>query len=101
MYFKEVGYFCKKIPGKVDELHRPVISFEETKVFCNVKSVGMSEFYQAQVAGFKPELKIEVKQYNGCDHFKLNDKLYKIIRTFNKGGDVTELTLTSSLNDDE
>lgn len=101
MYFKDVGYLCKKIPGKVDKLHRPVVEFEKEKVFCNIKSIGQSEFYQAQVAGLKPEIKVEVRSYNGADHFELNDKLYKILRTYTKGGDVIELTLTSLLNENE
>lgn len=97
MYFKDIGYLLKE-ESITDKLHRPKISYTESKVFCNIKSITQSEFYQAQVAGLKPEIKIEVK---GCDltdvtHFKLNNKIYKILRLYPKA-DITEIILTSTL----
>ncbi len=99
MYWKNVGYLCKEISG-LDELHRPSISYTESKVFCNIKSITQSEFYQAQTVGLKPELKVEVKKYNDEDHFRYNGKLYKILRTYVKN-DITELVLTSMVVENE
>lgn len=95
MFFKDVGYVMREVPG-LDEMHRPKVSYTEEQVFCNVKSIGQSEFYQAQTAGLKPEIKIEVKlvDLNGATHFKYNNTIYKILRTYKKE-DITELTLTS------
>lgn len=95
MYWKNVGFLLKETTTE-DELHRPKISYEEIKIFCNIKSIGQSEFYQSQVVGLKPEIKVEVKSKPNSDitHFKYNNKIYKILRTYEKQ-DITELTLTS------
>ena len=97
MMWKDVCYLLKE-KNTLDELNRPKIQYEEIKAYCNVKSVGQSEFYQAQVAGLKPEMKIELKliDLNGITHIKLNSKLYKILRTFKKE-DVIEIVLVSTL----
>ncbi len=97
MYFKDVGYLC--IENKIlDKHNRPKISYTEEQVYCNIKSIGLTEFYQAQSVGLKPELKIEIRFANldGVTHFKYNDKLYKIIRT-NKKEDLVELVITSTI----
>lgn len=95
MFYKDIGYLAKEVTI-LDELHRPKATYQYSKVFCNVKSIGQSEFYQAQAAGFKPEIKIELKLINieGVTHFKLNNVLYKILRSY-KLEDKIELTLTS------
>lgn len=95
MYFKDIGYLCKE-QTTLDKNKRPKISYEESKVFCNVKSIGMMEFYQAQSVGLKPELKFEVKlaDLQNATHFKYNNKLYKILR-INQKEDITEVIVTS------
>lgn len=102
MYWKDVGYILKE-KKSVDELHRPKITYSEKKVFCNIKSIGQSEFYQAQVAGLKPEIKVEVKLQDVLDnatHFKIKGEIYKILRTY-KLQDKTEITLTSMVVNNE
>lgn len=99
MYFKDVGYLLKEETIS-DKLNRPKVSYIESKVFCNIKSITSSEFYQAQSVGLKPEIKIEVKCANLEDvtHFKLYDKIYKVIRLYPKE-DITEIVLTSMVID--
>lgn len=93
--FKDVGYLMKETET-LDALHRPRVLYEETLVYCNIKSIGQSEFYQASSVGYKPELKIECKLVDLTDvtHFKYNDRVYKILRTYRKE-DITEITLTA------
>lgn len=95
MYFKDVGYLCKEI-STVDKNKRPKISYDEKIVYCNIKSIGLTEFYQAQSVGLKPEVKIECKLVNleGITHFKYDNRLYKILR-INKKEDLTEIILSS------
>ena len=71
-------------------------------IYCNVKSIGLTEFYQAQSVGLKPELKIEARliDLDGATHFKYNNKLYKILR-INKKEDSIELILTSIIINNE
>lgn len=99
--FKDIGYLLKE-ESILDKLNRPKISYQETKVFCNIKSITQSEFYQAQVVGLKPEIKIEVKCTDLTDitHFKLNDKIYKILRLYPKE-DIVEIVLTSMVINNE
>ena len=73
----------------------------ETEVFCNILSIGQSEFYQAMATGFKPELKLEIyeAEYSGEKTIKVNNKTYDVIRTFRtKNGETLEITLGSDIN---
>lgn len=101
MFFKDIGYLCKE-KRTLDKNRRPKISYEDEKIYCNVKSIGLTEFYQAQSVGLKPEIKIEARLVNidGATHFKYNNKLYKILRT-NKKEDYIELILTSIIVNNE
>lgn len=101
MFFKDVGYLCKE-KMTLDKHNRPKISYEDKIIYCNVKSIGLTEFYQAQSVGLKPELKIEARliDLDGATHFKYNNKLYKILRT-NKKEDSIELVLTSMIINNE
>lgn len=95
MFWKDIGYLLREIKT-IDAKHRPKVKYEEVKVFCNVKSIGQSEFYQAQVAGLKPEIKVELKLVDLTDvtHFKYKDEIFKILRTYKKQ-DIIEVTLVS------
>lgn len=97
MYFKDVGYLCKE-KTILDKHKRPKISYDEELIYCNVKSIGVTEFYQAQSVGLKPELKIESRliDLDGVTHFRYNDKLYKILR-INKKEDAIEIIITSMI----
>ncbi|MDD3173360.1 MAG: phage head closure protein [Herbinix sp.] len=78
----------------------PVQSMVYREVFANKKSVRQSEFYQASVAGLKPELVFEIRSYEYENDKKLrypsgvNGKVYDIIRTYDRG-EITELTVSS------
>lgn len=101
MYFKDVGHLMKETQT-LDALQRPRVSYEEIMVYCNIKSIGQSEFYQASSVGYKPELKIECKLVDLTDvtHFKYNDRVYKILRTYRKE-DIIEITLTALVDTNE
>lgn len=76
----------------------PGLATEERRlVFCNKKSVGYSEFYQSQQAGYKAELKLQIRtqDYNGETLVEFEGRRYKVLRTYeSKGGEFTELTLS-------
>lgn len=98
MLWRDIGYLMhEKNPAETDEMGRPVVSYSETKVFCNKKSVRQSEFYQAHAQGFRPELMFEVRsdEYHGETHFKYAGKVYRIIRTYDKNGEITEIICNS------
>lgn len=87
-----------------DEIGNDVREKVETDVLCKVKDIGSNEYYSAQVAGLKPELKfvIHIFEYDGQKEVSFNGSDYKVMRTFSgeslsKGnlslqGDEIELT---------
>lgn len=66
------------------------------KVYCNVKSVGQSEVYQAQAAGLNPELKLILAhafEYKGEKLVEFRSERYRILRTYVNEADGIELTI--------
>ena len=63
------------------------------QVFADKKSIRQSEFYQAQATGLKPELMFIMRSidYTNETRLKYNNKLYEIIRTHEKNGELIEL----------
>lgn len=76
-----------------DDIGDTVKTPAEREVFVNKKDVRQSEFYQAKSTGLKPVLMLEVKSidYEDEKDIKYNNKDYKIIRTYSRNGEVTEL----------
>lgn len=76
-----------------------VSSASERKVFAELVSIGGAEFYQAQAASIKPELKFKLADYLDYAGEKMlrftpqgeSEQLYSIIRTYRKGNEM-ELT---------
>ncbi len=65
----------------------------ETKVprFAKLKSIGQSEFYQAQAQGLKPEIKFVISDYLDYDNQEIvihNNFRYKVLRTFRSGNEI-------------
>lgn len=75
---------------------------EEREVFARVKSIGYSEFYQAQAAGLRPNLTFvlsDYMDYNNEQRIKYNDKLYTVIRTYKvESKNELEIVVTAEIN---
>ena len=57
----------------------------KTMRFAKLKSIGQSEFYQAQSTGLKPEFKFvlpDALEYEGQEEVIYNNFRYKVLRTF-------------------
>ncbi|WP_410495141.1 phage head closure protein [Cellulosilyticum sp. ST5] len=69
------------------------------QLFCNKKSIGQAEFYQAHSEGFKPEIKIQLNKldYQGERKAIYDGKEYKIIRTY-EDNDFIEITLEGDVH---
>lgn len=84
MYWSDVGYLCREI-CTFDKFNRPQkAGFEKREVLCNKTGVKRSEFYQAQAAGKKPELCVEIMacEYEGEVYFEYDDVMYKVLRSY-------------------
>lgn len=70
-----------------------------TEIFCNKKSIKRAEFYQAASSGFKPEVLLEIYNfdYNGEKKVEFENKVYQIIRTYEPDSEIIELTLEAAV----
>lgn len=68
----------------------------ERSVYAELRSIGTTEFYQAQALGLKPEVKFviadyldyqgeEVLKYSG---YESKEEVYRVIRTFRNGNEL-------------
>lgn len=65
------------------------------EVFCGLRSVGHTEFYEAHSVEYHPELKFvlaDYLDYNGETYVKHGTTLYRVIRTYRTGQEL-ELTV--------
>ena len=64
-------------------------------VFCDLRSIGHSEFYEAYATDYRPELKFvlaDYLDYEGETIVKYGGDLYRVIRTYRTGQEL-ELTV--------
>jgi hypothetical protein len=64
-------------------------------VFCGLRSVGHTEFYEAHAADYHPEIKFvlaDYLDYNGETLVKYGSDLYRVIRTYRTGQEL-EITV--------
>ncbi len=64
-------------------------------VFCALRSVGHTEFYEAYAVDCHPELKFvlaDYLEYNGETFIKYGDDIYRVIRTYRIGQEL-EITV--------
>lgn len=78
----------------IDEYGDQVVTKVERQVFADLRSIGQSEFYQAQAVGLKPEIKFVLPDYLDYRSEKLikyqpfgssEEEEYNVIRTFRSG----------------
>ena len=92
MMFRDVITLVSESPsahGVLDE-----VTETQKQVFCSVRSVGMSEAYQAMSNGLHPQFVFvlsECGDYNGEKIVIYHEKRYRIIRTYqqNQGMELT------------
>ena len=72
----------------------------ERMVYCTVRSVGMSEAYEARSLGLKPDYVFDLANkadYAGEERVRYNNVLYDVIRTYvNPKTEVIEITVERS-----
>ncbi|AYB47129.1 phage head closure protein [Paenibacillus lautus] len=65
-----------------------------TPVYCQLRSVGRNEFYNAAVTGLRPEFIfiIHAYEYNGEQLVEFEDKKYRVLRTYSTSFEEIELS---------
>ena len=79
------------------------VASQARTVFCEVRSVGQKEFYQAAATGLQPEIKFVLADYYDYDGEKevvYDGQRYRVLRTY-RAGQRMELTCYQEVNPDE
>lgn len=74
-----------------NEVGDSIETLVKTMRFAQLKSIGQSEFYQAQAQGLKPEIKFVLADYLDYDNQEeviYNNFRYKVLRTFRSGNEL-------------
>lgn len=82
--YNEVIYLLAT-QSEVNEVGDQIEKQEKAMRFAKIKSIGQSEFYQAQAQGLKPEIKFilpDYLDYNNQEELIYNNFRYKVLRTF-------------------
>ena len=72
----------------MNELISFVAETSSRDVLCGLRSIGLTEFYQAQATNYRPELKFvlaDYLDYQGETYIRYNGDLYVVIRTYRTG----------------
>ena len=98
MWNHEIKLISKKVTGK-DKLKQPIYEDVEVTILCRKKKVTRSEFYQANQAGLRPSLVVEVHnfEYDNQEHATFEGKQYRILKTYPIDSEILELTLSEVL----
>ena len=70
--------------------------YDYRKVYCEIRSIGMNEAYQARASGLNPEFKLRLSHsfgYKGEKLCEIGNTRFRIIRTYMDESDGIELTL--------
>jgi SPP1 family predicted phage head-tail adaptor len=98
MWNHEIELISKKVTGK-DKLLQPISKDVEVTLLCRKKKVTRSEFYQANQAGLKPSLVVEIRnfEYENQEFAMFEGKQYRILKTYPIDSEILELTLSEVL----
>ena len=82
--YNEVIYLLTT-QSNVNDVGDQIETQQKTMRFARIKSIGQSEFYQAQAQGLKPEIKFVLPDYLDYDNQEeliYNNFRYKVLRTY-------------------
>lgn len=88
--FNELIYLVSTIKTK-NNVGDMVVNESKVARFAKIKSIGQSEFYQAQAQGLKPEIKFVISDYLDYENQQFvihNNFRYKVLRTFRSGNEI-------------
>lgn len=79
---------------RLDDLMNQIPEKVETVVYCGLKSITRTEYYNAASQGIKPEIVFVIHkfEYNGEKEILFEGKKYKAIRTYSTNFEEIELT---------
>ncbi len=99
MWNHEITLVGKRIIG-TDKLKQNITEEVKTVLLCRKKSITRSEFYQANQAGIRPILVVDIHnfEYDNQESAEFEGKRYRVIKTYPVDLETLELTLTEKLS---
>ena len=99
MWNHEITLIAKKITGQ-DKLKQNITEEVKTKLLCRKRSITRSEFYQANQAGIRPSLVVDIHsfEYDNQELAEFEGKRYRILKTYPVDLETLELTMTEKLS---
>ena len=99
MWNNEITLIAKKITGQ-DKLKQNITEEVKTKLLCRKRSITRAEFYQANQAGIRPSLVVDIHsfEYDNQELAEFDGKKYRIIKTYPVDLETLELTMTEKLS---
>lgn len=83
--------FLRSTQSMVNDVGDVIETPKNVMRFARMKSIGQSEFYQAQAQGLKPEVKFVLADYLDYDNqveVVHNNFRYKVLRTYRAGNEI-------------
>lgn len=86
--------------NNVDDIGDTISTPIKRKVLADISSIKQSEFYQAQANGLKPEFTFIIRtfEYKGENSVQHGNKMYRILRTYDRLDGNIELTCIGAVN---
>jgi len=99
MYFSDIVKL-RKITSGVDTDGYPVETVTKNTVWANVKSITRSEFYSANAVDINltHTFEIHTEDYGGETEVEYQEKVFDVVRTFQKGLGTVELVCSDKAN---
>lgn len=100
----ELIFFMDLAPAEGEDAHgNPKLQEEISEpVYAEIKSIGQSEFYQAQTSGLKPTQKFiitDYMDYQGQQYLIHEGMRYTVLRTYRTSGNELEITCYGGVRD--
>lgn len=89
--------------SQTDDYGDVIMSEVTSDVYAECRSISQTEFYQAQTAGFKPEIKFVLttsRDYNGQEEIIFDGVRYKVLKTYIPPNDSIEITCYGGVRED-
>lgn len=98
MWNDEIILVSEKVVGE-DRLKQAIVEEDKLTILCKKRSVTRTEFYQANQAGLRPSLVVDIRSFE-YDNQKIaifDCCRYRILKTYHVNNEILELTLMEEL----
>ena len=97
-------FFVDLVPAGGEDAHGDPVMKERMSgaVYAEARSIGQTEFYQAETAGLRPEIKFVITDYldyQGQQYLVHDGTRYTVLKTYRKSSNELEITCYGGVRD--